>query len=283
MKAAHFFDLDVLIRLDSSVWMVSKIKPKYPIIKISQSEFNLIRSGIYKKFGCLLNISGNNYYLPENLYNTLKIKCKKQNIDITDLAFSMQEFLNPEIIEELEFKILDYNFAHLKNSNDDVYIICSKSSKISYDPIIKKLESHLFNVGLKPKNYYFISQTFYNKNSDEISHKKIRLLLQHLVGFKTEGDKFMDENVEKYQKVYFYENDQHTLNLAHNVNGLLNSILSKTEDNLNKIIKSQIKEEDLVLEIRKITDNIINPFYSEEVKLENSHLIKTFENFIFKF
>lgn len=280
---AHFFDLDVLVRVDSGVWIVSKNNPKEPIIKITQSEFNLIKKGIYKKFDCLLNMAGQNYWLPENLFNTLKIKCKNSKVDITSLAFSMQEFLNPDVIESLDYQILDRNFQHLKNSNDDIYIICSKSSKLSYDPIIKKLEQHLFEIGLKPKNYYFISETFYNRNLDDISHKKVRLILQHLIGLKTDGDKFTDEEITKYSKIYFYDDDLSTINLAKNVNGLLNFILSKTEENIKSNIKSEIKEDKSTLIINKVTGNSIEPFFSDEVILESSFLIKTFESFKFRF
>lgn len=280
---AHFFDLDVLINFDSAVWIVSKTKPKEPIIRITQSEFNLIRKGIYKKFNCQLNMSGQNYWLPENLYNSLKIKCSKRRLDITDLSFSMQEFLNPEVIEKLDYSILDGNFEHLKNSNDDIYIVCSKSSKISYEPVIKKLEEHLFQIGLKPKNYYFISETFYNKNADDISHKKVRLCLQHLVGYKTDVDKFTDEEITRYSKIYFYDDDASTIKLANSVNSVLDFILSNTDDELKSNIKSNIKQEETYLVVNQATGNMIEPFISNVVTLRVGNLIKTFESFKFKF
>lgn len=283
MIDAHFFDLDTLIGLDSSVWIVSKIRPKEPIIKISQSEFNLIRKGLYKKFKSQLNISGQNYWLPENLFNTLKVRCKQKNIDITDLAFSMQEFMNPEIVANLDFSILSHNFEHLKNTNDDIYVICSKSSKNSYQYIIEKLEKYLFEIGLKPKNYYYISETFYNKNSDEISHKKVRLLLQHLVGLKTEGDKFTNDEISKYSKISFYDDDISTIKLANNINSVLDVILSNTDDDIKTTIKSNLKNDDSYLVVNQCTGNLIQPFVSNIITLKVSNLIKTFESFKFRF
>jgi hypothetical protein len=280
---AHFFDLDVLLELDSGVWIVSKTKPKEPIIRISQSEFNLIRKGVYKKFNSPLNISGQNYWLPENLYNSLKIRCLQRKFDITDLSFSMQEFMNPEIIEKLDFSILHYNFIHLKNTNDDIYIICSKASKSSYETIIKKLEKELFEIGLKPKNYYFISETFYNKNADDISHKKVRLVLQHLIGHRTDGDKFTNEEVTKYSKVSFYDDDLSTIKLASNINSVLDFILSNTDAVLKSNIKSYLKDNDGYLVVNQITGNKVQPFKSNVITLKISNLIKTFESFIFKF
>ena len=47
---AHFFDIDVLVDVNSKVWVISKIKPDIPVIKISKHEFKLIKRGIYKKY-----------------------------------------------------------------------------------------------------------------------------------------------------------------------------------------------------------------------------------------
>lgn len=276
---AHFFDLDILINTDSGVWIVSKTQPKEPLIRISQSEFNLIRKGIYKKFNTPVVMSGEKYWFPENLMNTLKIRCKKNNCDITNLSFSMQEYMNPEIIENLDYEILIHNFIHLKNSNDDIYIICSKSTKDSYQPIIKKLEEKMFEIGLKPKDYYFISETFYNKNSDDISHKKVRLLLQHLVGFKTSINKFTDESITKYDKVMFYDNDASVLKLATNVNSLLDIIVSNTDDSLSTNIKNNLKTSPPYLVVNQITSNKIEPFYTKIIELKLNNFIKTFESF----
>ena len=45
---AHFFDIETILVMDSKVWIVDKFSPKVPIIKISKSDFNLIKNGIYK-------------------------------------------------------------------------------------------------------------------------------------------------------------------------------------------------------------------------------------------
>ena len=46
-----FFDLDVLIDMNQQCWIVEKTRPNIPIMKISKSDFNLIKSGIYSKQG----------------------------------------------------------------------------------------------------------------------------------------------------------------------------------------------------------------------------------------
>jgi hypothetical protein len=282
IENAHFFDIDTLIKVDSQVWIVSKMKPSIPIIKITQSEFNLIKKGIYRKHNSPLTMSGENYWLPQNLLDELKIKAKNYKVDITDLVFSMQEFMNSSVIENLDYKILTNHFQHLKNKTDDIYVICSKNNKKNYEVIISKLESELEKMGLIIKNYYYLSETFYNRDSDYISHKKIRLLLQHLIGYKTDDDKFIDEQITKYDRIYFYDDEPNVITLSLGINDILHFLMKKTDNNISSIIRDLIKEYDHVLVVNRITNNRINPIDSKEVIIEWSNIIKTFERFIFK-
>ena len=149
--------------------------------------------------------------------------------------------------------------------------------------MIKKLEEHFFKIGLKPKKYYFISETFYNKNTDDISHKKVRLVLQHLVGYKTDSDKFTDEEITKYSKIDFYDDGVSTIKLANSVNSVLDFILSNTDDDLKSNIKFNIKQEETYLVTNQVTGNKVQPFISNVITLRVGNLIKTFESFKFKF
>lgn len=276
---AHFFDIDTLIRVDNHVWIVSKSKPSIPIIKITQSEFNLIKKGVYKRYNTSLDINGVKYWLPENLLNDLKIRCKKHKFDISNLSFSMQEFTNSEVIENLDYEIIHDHFNHLKNKVDDIYVICSKRSKSSYEPIILKLEKELEKIGLKIKKFYYLSETFYNRKDDDIAHKKIRLLLQHLMGFKTDGDKFTDEEISKYDLIYYYDDEPKALSMAHNSNNLFSILLDNTEDLVKDKIKNIIKSNDNSIIVRTVTHNKVNLFNDKEILIEFSHIKKTFESF----
>lgn len=278
---AHFFDIDTLIRVDNSVWIVSKSKPSIPIVKITQSEFNLIKKGVYRKFNTSLDINGVSYWLPENLLNELKIKSKKHNFDISNLSFSMQEFTNKDVIENLDYQIMTNHFQHLKNKVDDIYVICSKRSKSSYEPIISKLEKELEDIGLKIKKFYFLSETFYNRKDDDIAHKKVRLLLQHLMGLKTDGDKFTDQEVSKYDLIYYYDDEPKSISMAHNSNNLFSILLDNSEDSIKDIIKNIVKSTDNSIIVRTVTHNKINLFNDKEVLIEFSHIKKTFESFSF--
>lgn len=279
---AHFFDLNTAITVDSEVWIVSKTKPNDPILKINQSDFNLIRKDIYRKTGHPLVFGGKEYFLPENLFERIKVSCKKNNVQITDLNFSMQEFMNPEIIDRLNHRIWKEHFINLKNSNDDIYIICSKNTKRNYEKLIIKLEKFLEELGLKIKNYYYFSETFYNRDEEKISHSKIRLLIQHSLGLKTEGDKFTDKEISQYDEIYFYDDEKTSIKLGKQSNTILKFLYDNSEKELKEKISSFLNSNSLKILINEATYNKVNQFVGTCVELKIDKIIKTFESFKYK-
>jgi len=276
---AHFFDLDTILVTNAKVWIVDKTIPNIPIMKISQSDFNLIKSGVYKSQGNSINFSGHMYWIPTDLFEKIKIKSKNHRTDISNIAFSMQEFMNKELIENLEYDINLDNISHLKNTNDDIYVICSKNTQRNHELMISKIEDKLLDKGLKIKKFYYISETFYNRSEDNISHKKVRLLLQHLIGYKTDGDKFSDEKLDSYNELYFYDDEQTSIKLACDSNKLLMYLVSNTDSSLKDIIKQELKSEEHVLYVNKITGNKVNKFVTTKIIVQFSNLIKVFETF----
>lgn len=275
---AHFFDLSSLIRVDSMVWLVSRIKPSIPILKITQSDFNLIKKGVFQNSGNRLKIGGNDYWVTQEMLELIKLKCRKSGVEISDLAFSLQEFMNPDIIEKLDYEIYEMNFEHLKNTKDDIYIICSKNTKNNSSGIIKKLEEKLSELGLTVKNYYFISETFFNRNDDDISFKKTRLILQHLIGLKTEGDKFKDEEITKYDRVFVYENSKRTLHELKIISDTLDFLKSKSSEDIQSKISDRLSQNPLLI-LNEITFNRVNRFITTQINLLNSRILKTYESF----
>ena len=279
MIKAHFFDLNTLVDIKQLCWIVDKTNPNIPIMKITKSDFNLIKSGIYKSQGNKVEFNGQTFWLPNEMFNRLKVKLKTNRISISNIGISMQEFLNSEIIKGIDFKLNLDNIIHLKNTSDDIYIICSKQTKKSYESIIDKLKEKLFEEGLKIKNFYFISETFYNSDNDDIKYNKIKLLIQHLVGYKTENNKFIDQEIERYDSIYFYDDELDTIKMSDEINVVLKFLLSKTDDGLKSVIKEDIKEYRPSLFINQITDNNFNRSLSKKVILDYTSLIKTFEGF----
>ena len=279
---AHFFDIDVLVEVNSKVWVISKTNPSIPIIKISKHEFNLIKRGIYKKYKQNLSIGSESYWLSEDLMNSLKVRCKNLRCVITDLSFSMQEFMNPEVIDNLDFKVMVDHFQQLKNTKDTIYVICSKNTEKNYKKVVDKLIEKMVDFGLVIKDFYYLSETFYNRDKDNISHTKVKLLLQHLVGYKSDNDKFIDEEITQYDRIYFYDDESSVISLANDCNKLFDFLVSNTEDVIKSNIKDIVREDDKTIIVNKVTNNKVNPFITKEVLVEWSNIKKTFESFIYK-
>jgi len=281
MMNAHFIELDIILKIESKPWIVDKLNPNIPIIKMDISEFNLFKSGIYKSQGNKISFNGKIFWISNEFMNKLKVKAKKSKVDISNLGISMQEFLNPEIIENIKFDIDISLFRPVINTNDDIYIICSKNTKANFEKQISKLEEKLEEIGLKIKKYYFISETFYNKDDDEISYLKSKLVLQHLLGLKTDGDKLSNVEIENYNQITFYDDNMKSIQMCKDINSILEKLLTKTEKEVKTIVKDKIKNDENLLIIKEFTHNKANRFKEYNIQLQYSNLIKSFENFKF--
>ena len=279
MSLGVFIDFDALVNLDNKVWIVDKKNANQPIFKISKSDFNLIKNGIYKTQGNKVNFNGETFWLPTDLWNNIKIKCKNFKINLSDIGISLQEFMNPEVIDNLDFEV-NKDFLHeFTNKVVDLYVICSKQVRERYTKIIETLKEKLLEMGMKVKTFYFISDNFMNQNDDEIKFKKIRLILQHLVGYKTEGNNFVDEEITKFDEIHFYDVNSQTLKLTDEINNTLEFLMSRTKDGLREVIKEDIEDFKPILWCHKINTNQRNKIESKKVVLNISKIVKTFENF----
>jgi hypothetical protein len=280
MKAANFFDINTLITINSKVWIIDKLKPNVPIVKISKSEFNLLKNGVYKKDDIRFTISGQTYWINKELIEKIKIRCKNKDIDISNLSFSMQEFMNKEIIDNDDFIIHMQHIEHLKNINEDIYIICSKNTQVNYEVPMAKLIKKLEEIGISIKKTYFISETFYNRDDDTINLTKVRLLLQHIIGLKTKGGMFTDEELDKYDIINFYDDELNVIELAKNANEVLQFLISNSDDETKNNVKEVLKYNDSILFVNQVTFNRVNRFLKTKVILQWQNLIKTYESFI---
>ncbi len=278
-NSAHFFDIDSLITVENKAWIVDKRNPKTPLLKISKSDLHLIESGIYRNQNNKIEFNGKTFWLPQDLFNKIKVKAKNFKTDLGNLAISLQEFYNKPVIDDLNFTFNLETILTLKNIDTDIYIICSKQTKKNYSLPVEKLEAELLKNGLTIKNFYFISDTFYNIDNDEIKFKKIRLLIQHLIGYKTKVNSFVDEEITRYVEINFYDEQLDTLNLTKEVNPLLNSLFSNTRGGLKDVIKENIFEYNPFIIFNKINGNQFNRLESKKCILEISNFVRTFESY----
>ena len=146
--------------------------------------------------------------------------------------------------------------------------------------MIDKVEEEFSKNGISIKNFYYISENYFTTDKDDVKFKKIRLLLQHLVGYRTDGDKFTDESITRYDQVIFYDNEYDTMKIIDDINMILGIILSNTQEGLKEVVKEDIKEYNPALIVNKINDNRYNQIETKKVRLSFSALIKTYESFI---
>jgi hypothetical protein len=276
---AHFFDIDTLVKANGKAWIVDKRNPKEAIMKISRDELKLLENGIYRKQGNKIEFNGRTFWLPTDLYNQIKVKAKLFKTDLANLAISLQEFYNKPVVEELDYEFNLETIFTLKNTQPEIFIICSRQTKRNYEKLVEELKDELLKNGMKVKSFYYISDTFFNIDDDTIRFKKLRLLLQHLVGFKTSGQAFSTQEITQYSKVYYYDEQIDTLQLEVEVNPMLNLLYSNTRNGIKDLIKENIKDFEPILIINKINDNIYNRLETTKVILELSSFIKKFEGY----
>jgi hypothetical protein len=276
---AHFIDIELALSDQAKAWVISKDNPKKPIMKISRYKFNLFTSGIYKKYKNKITFNGKDFHLDEKTMEKLKRKCKYHKCDITNLGISMQEFLNKDVIDEMDVEININLFKPLINNPDHIYIICPRKKKENYTKHIEKLEEELIKIGLTVENYYFLTDHFYNRDRDKIAFYKMKLLIQHMVGLKIEDDQFVNEEVIKYEHVSLYDDSYKTIQLASDINKVVEKFLEKSEKGVKLKAKSLIKGSDNVLMVNKWTHNKVNPIEKKIIPLMYSNVIKAFENY----
>ena len=276
---AHFFDFNCLIKTNQKAWIVSKDNPNLPLYKLSQSEFKLIKSGIYAKKGNKIEFNGITYFLPEEIWNRLKIISSKNNIDFSNFVISLQEFLKKDLIDDLEYELTLDPILNLQNVMDDIYIICSKQTKNLYDKFLIEIYEKLKSKGIKITNHYYLNENFLNQNSDELYFKKIKLLLQHSVGYKSEYDKFTDNDITKYDIINLYDKSLPLLNLSSSVKHIFDTMLMNTDKGLSDVIKDDFRDTTPIVYINRIEDNQVNPMRVEKIELNTGRLIKRFEAF----
>ena len=197
------------------------------------------------------------------------------------MGISLQEFVNKDLINNLEFDINYENILHLQNKKEDIYLICSHNTKLNFNSIIEKLIADLKLKDIKIKNFYYINETFTNINSNKIFYDKLSLCLQHLIGYKIQNNTFVDKKITKYSKLYFYDDNFDTIKMPDEINAELKSILVHTDSGLKEVIKEDIKDNKAEFIVNKITNNKYNKFISKTTTITLSN-ISTFENFKYK-
>tara|TARA_B100000767_G_scaffold246186_1_gene245565 strand:+ start:1894 stop:2724 length:831 start_codon:yes stop_codon:yes gene_type:complete len=274
---AHFFDIDTFVKLEQKVWIIDKSKPNSPVLKLSKSDYNILKKGLFLNQNLKLRIGGEYFYFSEEMLDSIKLGCKKIKANVSDLTFSFTEFKN---IESLNYKLDLSSIKHLFRTNDIVYIVCSKMKNPFYEKIVEELNQKLRSNGLKPRDFYFlIEDSTKVLDDDKLIYKKMKLFLQHLVGYKTDNNTFIDEKLTDVDDVYYYGDNKTDISRMESFNKLFRKLLSNTDEYLKDIILSDIKERKKTLTTHFVSSNKMNLFDTKSYDLSYNNRLKRFKDF----
>jgi len=279
----HFFDLDgTLWSIKTNAWIIDTRKPGVPILKLRDSELKLILAGVYINEEIYIEYNGETYWIGKKLLD--RIKKFKPNIKEEYLGLSFYEKLDPKFYDNL--KIYKENIRHLvEGEKCDIGILSARYSDEKDTLLLTTLKKELEDIGLDIDKFYYVNDYYKPMNDTQTSTKKANVLIEHLVGFHIQDDKFVPLKQDRYEKVYFYDDEPSNIDVANNIQEFLDGYLENSEDEVyNRIIKV-IKEKKTTLYTNLITNNSLNRFKTTEIILHEpiKYPIKIQESKILKF
>lgn len=260
---AHIFNIDnLLINFDKKIWIIEKNNPSKCLLRIDKSDYDLIKSGVFKSDNLPMNFNGNVYWLSINIFN----KLNRNKSD--ELSFSFREYTDPDTIQDMK---ITYDLApikHLKNTNDDIYFISTKGSEKKYGHFYTKLIDELRENGLIVKQVYYLNQSFFAQSKDSNIKKICYVMISNLLGKLIEEDGLSDDLNRDYNEVNYYDTNYVTIH----------KIDSQFEEFLRMINNGEIDVKNKKVKLNLVSSNSLKPFSTTEILFNRSY-IKTYERF----
>jgi hypothetical protein len=259
----HFYDLDnTLWNIIGKVWIISKNNPNKPLIKIDYLEYLNIKNKMYIKDNIEIEYNDSTYWLPKSLLDKIQ---KNKNIDPDMLGISKRELFDPNYIKKINFNLK--NILHLKGKNVDIGILTGRLNQENDQEYLNILREKLKQLNLNLTKIYYIGDYTYN-TTDKRSFEKMKVLLEHLIGVKILGDKFVPLKQDWYKNVFFYDDEIQNIYTANNIQEYFEDYMQNTDDETFKFILEKIQKNDLNLITNLITDNEMNMFQSQKTILK---------------
>lgn len=285
LKHISFWDLDdTLWENDYKVWIIDKNNPSKPVLILDPVEFALIKKGHYRKDHVVLDYNGQKYWISNDIAEKLKRRQRTENIE--RFGISLMPMVDRELLNKSKLNILTRNIEHIKSEKFvDIGLLTARSNQRNNSDLLNKLRVELKNMGIDIKKIFFVGKSVYI-GQNYVS--KMVILLEHLVGFKIRGGKFVALKQDWYPRVDFYDDDPQNINYANDIQKFFDEILRKTDDEIHSIIMERLDSTKLLLKNYLVTTNEINKFVESRVELkkpvrfpirERKH-IQSFDNFI---
>lgn len=281
----HVFDLDgCLWNVDGKVWIVDKESTHKPIIKISSQEVNKILNGLYRNDNLKIEYNEEEFYISKDILNRVQ---KKRKLDIDRLGLSWVEFYDKRYINNNYIELLFNNIRHLEGKDVRIVLLTGRANRDKHGDILNKLRIEMKKLGLEIWKIYFVGDRFYKKHDKDISLKKAYILLEHLVGIKIDDGKFIDIKQDWFSNVHFYDDELMNIDYANDIQRIFNNVSKQTPDETFKYVMERIKYFKPQLYTHLITNNSMNRFKTETIRLEEpvrypireSYIIKNYKKF----
>ena len=265
MNKCHIFNIDnLLVQFEQRVWVVEKSNPNKCLFKIDKSDFDLIKNGVYRSQDLSIKFGDINYYVDSKFLEELNKKVKK-DVKTDELTFSFREFVNPENVEKLDVSYDLTPANHIKNTNDWVFLITTKSVESKYKKYHNIIKDKLSERGIIVNQIYYLNQSHFAQNKDENIKKISNVIISNLLNKDIKNNELKEDLDRNFKEVHYYDNNYVILSkLEHQLNRFINELYS------GEIIKK--------LFLNKVTSNLLNPIIFNEFKLLPKY-IKTFESF----
>lgn len=266
-KKIAFFDLDnTLWYIKSDIWIIDKNKPSKPILKISPIEFALIKSGIYINDNILIEYNNESYYISSDMLE--RIKRKKKNIRVFNIGVSYVENFDEDILNKKDVIFLLNNIKHLIGKDVEIGVLTARSDRKKHRELLNKLRLKMKEYGLEIDKVYFVSDSIRIVGfKDQVAYNKNKVLLEHLVGLTINDNKFLPIKKDSYNKVYFYDDIRSNIMSANNLQEYFDFLVRNSDEECIEFINNRFNKTDLLLYNNLITNNEVNPFETNVVKL----------------
>lgn len=266
-KEIAFFDLDnTLWYIKSDVWLIDKKNPSVPILKISPVEFTLINSGIYVKDNLNVEYNGETFYISNDILE--RVRRKNKNIKISSLGISYAENFDNDILNNKNVIFLLDNIKHLIGKNVEIGVLTARSDRKKHANLLNKLRIKLKEYGLEINKIYFVSEFIKIMSDDSFIYDKNKVLIEHLVGLTIEKDHFVPLKKEKYEKVYFYDDNRFNFMNSTSLQEYFDFLVLNSDDECVEFIKNRLNNKKIYLINNLITNNQVNPFDTKIIELK---------------
>jgi hypothetical protein len=283
-KNLHFFDLDnTLWRVDAKVWVIDKEASHKPIIKLDNFEVNRILNGLYRKDNLKIEYNEEEFFISQDILNKVQ---KKRKIDVDRLGLSWIEFYDKNYINNNHVELLFNNLRHL-GKDVNIILLTGRANRERHGDLLNNLRVKMKELGLEIWKIYFVGDRYYKKHDKNISLKKIHVLIEHMVGIKIENDQFVDKKQDWFSNIHFYDDEFMNIDYANDIQMMFERVCKQTKDDTYKYVIERLKYFQPQLYTHLITNNSMNRFKTEVIKLQEpvrfpikESYIKKFDNFL---